>query len=84
MLPWNIIQVMSGRWVSSWCFDGVSPMSRHCVCGLLPGSWCFGLLMCCVLVSVSHALGWRRFGMSWWCVSGDLVASWWSVGDVLM
>ena len=43
-----------------------------------------GCLMCCVLVSVSHALGWRRFGMSWWCVSGDLVASWWSVGDVLV
>ena len=39
-----------GLWVSSWCFDGVSVMSGHCVCGLSPVSWCCGLWVCCVLV----------------------------------
>ena len=60
-------------WVSSWCFDGVSIMSWHCVCSVSP------VLRCCRL----WVLSWFG-GLYWWYVSHDLVASWRSVGDVLV
>ena len=36
-----------GPWVSSWCFDGVSVMFGHCICGLVSGFvvlWVVGVL----------------------------------------
>jgi hypothetical protein len=75
---------MSGQWVSLRCFDGVSIIAGHCLCGLPPVSRCCGLYVGCVLASISYYLA--QIGMMLACqlCFGVVVAcQWHGVGDVL-
>lgn len=61
-------------------------MCGHCLCGLSP--FYHAVVGCGFVVCWLRMMSLPRVNyvlvVYWWCASGDLVVSWWSVGDVFV